>query len=78
MEQRILLNPDTFKIIAILLMYIYTLSMILNSVYDFFQVIENLYKPHIEEVPLFKGCSMEFINQIVSLSGDALYMLIII
>ncbi|PWA41543.1 Ankyrin repeat-containing protein [Artemisia annua] len=29
-------------------------------------VIENLYKPHIEEVPLFKGCSMEFINQIVN------------
>ncbi|PWA53533.1 Ankyrin repeat-containing protein [Artemisia annua] len=29
-------------------------------------VIENLYKPHIEKVPLFKGCSLEFINQIVS------------
>ncbi|CAH1436932.1 unnamed protein product [Lactuca virosa] len=29
-------------------------------------ITETLYKPHIEKVPLFKGCSLEFINQIVS------------
>lgn len=29
-------------------------------------ITETLYKPHIEKVPIFKGCSSEFINQIVS------------
>ncbi|GJT65453.1 potassium channel SKOR-like protein [Tanacetum coccineum] len=29
-------------------------------------VTENIYKPHIAKVPLFRGCSVEFINQIVS------------
>ncbi|KAL4577955.1 hypothetical protein LXL04_014070 [Taraxacum kok-saghyz] len=29
-------------------------------------ITETLYKPHIEKVPLFKGCSLEFINQIVT------------
>eukprot|EP00268_Persea_americana_P042986 TRINITY_DN4308_c0_g2_i10.p1 TRINITY_DN4308_c0_g2~~TRINITY_DN4308_c0_g2_i10.p1 ORF type:complete len:822 (-),score=136.83 TRINITY_DN4308_c0_g2_i10:122-2587(-) len=29
------------------------------------KISQNLYKPYIEKVPLFKGCSPEFINQIV-------------
>ncbi|XP_077230384.1 potassium channel SKOR-like [Tasmannia lanceolata] len=29
------------------------------------KISQNLYKPYIEKVPLFKGCSLEFINQIV-------------
>ncbi|PWA51285.1 Ankyrin repeat-containing protein [Artemisia annua] len=29
-------------------------------------VTENIYKPHIAKVPLFRGCSIEFINKIVS------------
>ncbi|XP_057972107.1 potassium channel SKOR-like isoform X2 [Malania oleifera] len=29
------------------------------------KISQNLYQPYIENVPLFKGCSLEFINQIV-------------
>lgn len=31
------------------------------------QIAQTLYLPYIEKVPLFRGCSAEFINQIVSL-----------
>jgi len=31
------------------------------------QIAQTLYLPYIEKVPLFRGCSSEFINQIVSL-----------
>lgn len=30
------------------------------------QIAQTLYMSYIEEVPLFQGCSSEFINQIVS------------
>jgi hypothetical protein len=30
------------------------------------QISQTLYKPYVECVPLFKGCSAEFIQQIVS------------
>ncbi|XP_028113808.1 potassium channel SKOR-like [Camellia sinensis] len=30
------------------------------------KISQTLYKPYVENVPLFKGCSTEFINQIVS------------
>lgn len=30
------------------------------------QISQTLYKPYIESIPLFKGCSAEFIQQIVS------------
>lgn len=32
------------------------------------QIAQTLYLPYIDKVPLFRGCSSEFINQIVSLS----------
>lgn len=34
----------------------------------FLQIAQTLYLPYIEKVPLFRGCSSEFINQIVSLT----------
>lgn len=32
----------------------------------FLQISQNLYQSYIENVPLFKGCSLEFISQVVS------------
>lgn len=45
--------------------------MINKSDFMFFfslQIAQTLYLPYIDKVPLFRGCSSEFINQIVSLS----------
>lgn len=40
--------------------------MSLTSKFTWLQISQNLYKSYIENVNLFKGCSTEFINQIVS------------
>nr|XP_043634848.1 potassium channel SKOR-like [Erigeron canadensis] len=36
-------------------------------------IAETLYKPQLEKVPLFKGCSQEFINQIVTRVHEEFY-----
>lgn len=38
------------------------------------QISQTLYKPYVESTPLFKGCSAEFIQQIVSIPFSAKIM----
>lgn len=42
------------------------LNLFSDMVIYFLQISQTLYKSYVENIPLFKGCSQEFINQIVS------------
>lgn len=48
-----------------ILSYFYELPCNIGAII-FLQISQSLYMPYIENVSLFRGCSSEFINQIVS------------